>query len=158
MREAKDFKTLHGAHENHIQEEKKKTITAHTWGSSLWPARREEPSFISITWKGCEFIQLWEKKSWLQFFGGRKQSQHFLEGKRKWIPAFGAHCLPSSFPWTKWQPHSSLSPGDSLGGRDLLGRSEGYNPSGRYVVRAAYSCPAHLNLHAGSPVQWWVPQ
>lgn len=35
MREVKDFKTLHGAHENQIQEEKKKTITAHTWGSPL---------------------------------------------------------------------------------------------------------------------------
>lgn len=157
MREAKDFKTLHGAHENQIQEEKKKTITAHTWGLSLWLARREETSFISIAWKGCELIQLWEKSSWLQFFGGRKQSQHFLEGKRKWVPAFGAYCLPPSFPWTKWQPHSSVSPGDSLGGRDLLGRSEGYNPSGRHMVHAAHSCPTHLSLRAGSPVQWWVP-
>lgn len=43
---------------------------------------------------------------------------------------------------------------DSLRGTDLLGSSEGHNPSGRPVVHAAHSCPAHLDLPAGSPVQW----
>lgn len=39
-----------------------------------------------------------ERRSLDCSFWRRKQSLHFLKGKRKWTPAFGARCSPPSFP------------------------------------------------------------
>lgn len=50
-------------------------------------------------------------------FWRRKQSLHFLKGKRKQIPAVGAHCLPPSFLWTQWHPRGTYWEGEiDLGG------------------------------------------
>lgn len=57
---------------------------------------REKTSFISMTWKSCELIT--SKEVLIAVFQSKKQPLHFLEHRRKWMPAFQPHFFISLLP------------------------------------------------------------
>lgn len=127
---------------------KKKTITLvclrSTWSSSLWQAQREDK------FHKHDMKKLWthhEQRSFDCSFSEQKAASALFGAQKEMNASISTtllHLSPSPEP--HGNPTFLFPQGGSLWGRELLGwRSEGHDPSGRLMLCAADSCPAHLN-------------
>lgn len=135
-----------------------KTITVvclwSTWGSPLWLTQREDKFDKHDIKKSWTYLTMSEEVL-TAVFQSKKQPLHFLEHRRKWMPAFQPHISPPSFPITKWQPHCSLSPGWLTMREGIAGVKE-WRP---WPLRTAHGVctsllPSSPQLTALSPVRW----